>query len=231
MSPPRPPPRDFDPRDPGQVLPTPADHGLSFVQTDRVQSVAKYLHLTSFLVQREQEPARRAKYDVVGRRALDAAVVVPYYRSGDTWFVRLRTVVRPPLALRGAAPSDVPLPPATLWEVPAGLIEPDEDAATAAARELYEELAVRPVQLELLGPPACPAPAVLGEMHVYFAAEIQPPAAGSDWPTPDGDGSLYEENAAFASVSLDDAIAACRRGEIWDAKTELALRRLAERLP
>lgn len=231
------PPSGVHPSDPPAAdtlpspLPIPAPHGLRFERRDRVQSEAKYLQLTSFRVTREGDDTRQAKYDVVGRNALDAAVVVPYYRHGDQWFVRLRTVVRPPLALRGPAPAGTPLPPDTLWEVPAGLIEPGEDAATGAARELFEELAVHPESIQPLGPPMCPAPAVLGEMHVYFAAKITPPADGEPWPVPAGDGSLYEENAAFVSLSLADALAACRRGDVWDAKTELALRRLAEHLP
>lgn len=208
-------------------LPIPAPHGLRFEAQNSVESEAKYLRLTSFLVTREE---RSARYDVLGRKALDAAVVVPYFLQEGKCFIRLRTVVRPPLAVRKAPPAGTAMPPSSLWEVPAGLIEPGEDAAVAAARELFEELAVRPQSLEPLGPPMCPAPAVLGELHVYFAAELQPPAAGEDWPIPDGDGSLYEENAEFVTVSLADALEACRQGEVWDAKTELALRRLAEKL-
>jgi len=225
MAPPR-----TDP--PAPLLPAPAPHGLRFEEGDSVRTDAKYLQLTAFRVTREGAPdtgKRAAAYDVLGRKALDAAVVVPFFVREDTCFVRLRTVVRPPLALRGAPPAGLPAPPATLWEVPAGLIEADEDAATGAARELFEELAVRPVAITPLGPPMCPAPAVLAELHVFFAAEISPPADGEDWPVPEGDGSLYEENAQFATLSLAEALEACRRGEIWDAKTELALRRLADR--
>ncbi len=216
---------------PAMVLPAPPKHGLRFLENGSVRSKAGYLHLTAFTVEPSDGTSDRAShYDVVGRKALDAAVVLPYYEQNGTCFVRLRTVVRPPLAVREAPPRGLAAPPSTLWEVPAGLIEPGEDAQTGALRELFEELAVRPESIEPLGPPSCPAPAVLGEMHVYFAARLKPPAAGEEQAVPAGDGSLYEENAAFVTLTLQDALLACRSGEVWDAKSELALRRLAEKL-
>ena len=45
---------------------------------------------------------------------------------------------------------------------------------------------------------------------------------------PDGDGSPLEAAATIIDVSLADALAACREGDIRDAKTEIALRRLAD---
>jgi ADP-ribose pyrophosphatase len=42
------------------------------------------------------------------------------------------------------------------------------------------------------------------------------------------DGSVLEQLGAVIDVSLRDALAACRNGEIEDAKTEIGLRRLAE---
>ncbi len=209
------------------VLPALPKHGLRFEQNDTVKSTAGYLHLTAFTVTKDGGP-QKAHYDMVGRKALDAAVVVPYFERDGTCFVRLRTVVRPPLAVRPPPPPGTAMPPDTLWEVPAGLIEPGETAETGALRELYEELAVRPESIVALGPPACPAPAALGEIHVYFAARLAPPRDDADLPVPEGDGSLYEENAAFVTVPLTQALDACRRGEVWDSKTELALRRLAE---
>ena len=48
----------------------------------------------------------------------------------------LRSAVRPPCALRGLRrPHE-----GGLWELPAGLVEPGEEPAAAAARELGEEL-------------------------------------------------------------------------------------------
>lgn len=210
-----------------RLPPVPA-HGLTFQDRGRVQSPAKYLQLASFAVSRADADGRSAMYDVVERKALDAVIVAPYWLHEGAAWVRLRTVVRPPMELRGPAPEGVAQPPAALWEVPAGLIEPGEAPAEAAARELYEELAVRPLELTPLGPPLCPCAAVIGEIHVYYAAKLHAP--NGDFPIPEGDGSLYEEDPAFASVTLDDALAACRTGEIWDTKTEVALRRLQELL-
>jgi type IV secretory pathway ATPase VirB11/archaellum biosynthesis ATPase len=45
-----------------------------------------------------------------------------------------------------------------------------------------------------------------------------------------GDGSPMEEGARTTWLLLDDAIAACVRGELADLKTELGLRRLREHL-
>src|SRR5690606_10034210 len=76
-------------------------------------------------------------YDLVERRALDAAVIAAHHLDArGAPCVYLRSAVRPPVALR-------PIPPkltGVLWELPAGLIEPDEAPRSAAARELYEEL-------------------------------------------------------------------------------------------
>jgi ADP-ribose pyrophosphatase len=46
----------------------------------------------------------------------------------------------------------------------------------------------------------------------------------------EGDGSPLEEGAVLEWRELASAIAACEAGEIEDAKTELAFRRLAARL-
>jgi ADP-ribose diphosphatase len=51
------------------------------------------------------------------------------------------------------------------------------------------------------------------------------------WAAPEvGDGSPLEEGADLRWRPLADAIAACERGDIEDAKTEIALRRLAARV-
>ena len=164
-------------------------------------------------------------YDVVGRRALDAAIIVAHYRDGDgTRQIYMRSSVRPPITLRDAPP----FPATSLWELPAGLIEPGEEPIAAAARELEEELGVQlpPEALAPLGPPAFPAPALIGEFHYFFHVEVDP----SRRSPPAGDGSALEDAAEITVVSLADMLAACRRGEVPDAKTELALRRLAEML-
>jgi 8-oxo-dGTP pyrophosphatase MutT (NUDIX family) len=162
-------------------------------------------------------------YDSIDRRAIDASVMVAHHVEGGRACVWLRSSLRPPLALR---PVD-PRPPA-LWELPAGLIEIGESPRAAAARELEEELGftVPETALSELGPPAHPAPAFIGELHHFFRVEVDPKTRKE----PAGDGSAIEAGARIVSVPLDDALEACRTGEIHDEKTELALHRLAYEL-
>jgi ADP-ribose pyrophosphatase len=173
------------------------------------------------------------EYDAVERERLDAVVMAAHYRdaSGKRW-VYLRSSLRPPAALRSreASPMAEPATLGNLWELPAGLVEIDEQSPLglrrAAARELLEEVgvAVDPADLRSLGPSSFPAPAVIGERHFFFHVEVDPRAIT----VPTEDGSPLEEGAVVVAVPLDEAIALCRRGVIEDTKTELALRRLAE---
>src|SRR5262249_7821012 len=138
--------------------------------------------------------------------------------------IYLRSAVRPPVALR---PID-PRCPGVLWELPAGLVEPGEEPHVAAARELQEELgfSTEPQAMIALGPTSFPAPGFTGELHWFFQVRVDPATRVE----PDGDGSPLEEAARIVSVPIDDALAACRTGEIRDEKTELGLRRLLEAL-
>lgn len=165
-------------------------------------------------------------YDVVDRRALDAAIMVAHHRAEGRVWVWLLSSLRPPLGLRPAAAAATPGLAHVQWEVPAGLIEPNEAPRAAAARELGEELGFHvPTEAMLdLGPPACPAPAMIAEVHHFFHVEVDPTTRTE----PAGDGSAVEANAQIVCVPLDEAIAACKRGDIRDEKTELALRRLSD---
>src|SRR5262245_46893002 len=86
-------------------------------------------------------------YDEAYREACGAVVVVPWSRApqGEAR-VSLRSALRPPVALREARvePAGAPPPPSQLWEICAGLVEPDERGegglVRCAARELGEEL-------------------------------------------------------------------------------------------
>ena len=177
------------------------------------------------VVVNEGRRSRSVHYDMILRRALDAAIMVAHHLGDDGRpCVYLRSSVRPPVALRPIAPKV----DAVLWEVPAGLIEPGEEPAAAAARELEEELGFRVSAdvMQPLGPQAFPAPGFVGEIHFFFHLRVDPKTRKD----PAGDGSPLEDVARIVSVPLDDALSACRRGEVQDAKTELDLRRLAENL-
>lgn len=180
--------------------------------------------------------SRALVYDEVDRRALDAVVVVAHFEaSGPNGkrqrFVVLRSAIRPPFALRTQARSPRAEPDNRgLWEAPAGLVEPEElgeaGLRAAAARELWEETGfqVAPEALHELGPSALPAPGVIGERHFFFHVEVDP----TTYAEPPLDGSPLEEAGVVIAASLDCCLQAARKGQLADAKTELALRRLAE---
>ncbi|MDX2051515.1 MAG: NUDIX domain-containing protein [Polyangiaceae bacterium] len=171
-------------------------------------------------------------YDAISRKALDAVVIVPHFVEEGRRFVYLISSVRPPLALRddsrmaGDGPTH-----AVLWELPAGLIEPEElgvvGARTAAKRELFEEIGfdVPEGSLTELGRSSFPAPGVIGERHFFFEVEVAP----SSRQVPGLDGSVLEQHGRVGVFEVEAALLACREGRLEDAKTELGLRRLKER--
>jgi ADP-ribose pyrophosphatase len=163
-------------------------------------------------------------YDIATRASLDVVVIVPHYVEGGVRYVYLRSSLRPPLAFReGAAASD-----GVAWELPAGLIDGGETAAEAAARELEEEIGFHlpPDAMHPLGPTTYPVSGMCGESHAFFETEVDPTHRG----VPGEDGSPLERGAAIVAVPLSEALEHCRTGAIRDAKTELALRRLAEQI-
>ncbi len=164
------------------------------------------------------------QYDVADRRALDAAVIVAHFASGGVRHVYLRSAVRPPCALRGLDP----VRDGGLWEVPAGLVEPDEDPAAAAARELGEELGflADAATMQPLGAWSLPVPGMIAERNLYYCVEVDPARRA----TPTEDGSALERAAAICAIPLAEALDHCRSGAIRDTKTELALRRFVDAL-
>lgn len=171
-------------------------------------------------------------YDEVDRDAIDAVVIAAHFFADGARSVYLRSAVRPPVALRDARRSPIDEAMRSgLWELPAGLVEPGEQSELgllrSAQRELGEELGFRVTTdaLRPLGPATFPAPAVVAERHFYFEVEVDPASRGE----PELDGSPLEQGGIVCTMTLADALDACRSGAIEDAKTELALRRLAER--
>ncbi len=160
-------------------------------------------------------------YDVVSRKAVDAVVIAPHFERDGKRHVMLVSAIRVPLFVRGEAH-------ATLWELPAGLVEPGEAYVAAAARELFEEVGARVAEsaLQPLGPNMFPVPAMIAEIHSFFHVEIDPDALEA----PPGDTSALEREQERHAIALDEALALCASGEIRDSKTELALRRLKETL-
>jgi ADP-ribose pyrophosphatase len=174
-------------------------------------------------------------YDAIDRAAIDAVVIAAHFvDAAGARRVFLRSAMRPPLTLRDRAHSPLPREACdgALWELPAGLVEPSErtpeGVVLAAQRELHEELGFQvPLEsLRALGPSTFPAPGFVAERHFFFEVAIDPTTRGE----PTLDGSALERFGVVVDIALDEALAMCRSGAIEDSKTELTLRRLAERL-
>ncbi|HYQ40540.1 MAG TPA: NUDIX hydrolase [Polyangiaceae bacterium] len=174
-------------------------------------------------------------YDAIDRNAIDAVVIAAHYVTQDgTAHVFLRSALRPPLTMRDRAHS--PLPDeacdGNLWELPAGLVERSERSpsgvARAAQRELLEELGfeVGVAALSPLGSSVFPAPGFVAERQFFFEVRVDPTTRRE----PELDGSALERFGKVLDLPLLEALELCRSGAIEDAKTELALRRLAEKL-
>jgi ADP-ribose pyrophosphatase len=176
-------------------------------------------------------------YDIVDRAALDAVVMVLHRSSASGPEVCIRSSLRPPLGVRTGDEADYV---SVLWEVPAGLIEPEEAAGVSvdgvlpgvrscAARETLEETGyvVPEERFAPLGRMTYLSPGVLAERLHYVSASLDGCTVGA----PTLDGSPVEEGSALLFVSLDEAIAAIDRGDIQDAKTEVALRRFVATQP
>lgn len=170
-------------------------------------------------------------YDLVERAAIDAVAIVLEAEVGGEPAICLRTQLRPPLAFRPEYAVPVESEgDAVLWEVPAGLVEADERGEeglrACAARETHEEvgLELSPDAFGRLGPSIPLSPGVIGEKIHYLVARVDPSQRG----VPLEDGSPVEERAVVRFVPIADALAAIREGHVADAKTEIAIRRLAE---
>lgn len=101
----------------------------------------------------------------------------------------------------------------TLWELPAGTLEPGEDLEHAARRELQEETGYTAERWTSLGY-LYASPGVLDEkLHLFMAEGL---TAGESRPEAD-------EELEAVTVKLDEAVRMCLDGQIKDAKTVTAL--------
>jgi ADP-ribose pyrophosphatase len=100
-----------------------------------------------------------------------------------------------------------------IYEIPAGTIEPGEEPAETARRELREETGYEAEKLTHLMT-IYPSPGVSTErIHIYLAEGLRMVGAS---PEPD-------EVIETLWVPLEEAVEMVRRGEIADAKTVAAL--------
>jgi ADP-ribose pyrophosphatase len=97
--------------------------------------------------------------------------------------------------------------------------------------EVVGGVSLPPVGFEPLGGPFFMLPGIAWEKIHLVHVEAPPPAALGPSAAPEhGDGSPLEEGAVLRWRPLGDALRACEAGELEDAKSELAFRRLAARL-
>jgi len=108
-----------------------------------------------------------------------------------------------------------------LLEVPAGTVDPGEEAATTATRELAEETELQAGSWER-GPAFFTAPGFCTEyLTVYLATDLHPADESAH---PD------DEDLEVVRMTLAEALGAVDRGEIEDAKSIVAILWLARRL-
>jgi len=174
------------------------------------------------------------RYFLVERARLDAVAIVLYRQVGSGLELVLRSQLRPPLAFRNE--HAVPLPEtevdAVLWELPAGLVEPEDHGffglCARASAETLEEVGVTvsPERFRALGPATALTPGVIAEKMHFVCAEILDTDV---WQVAEGD-SLLESHSRCVFVTLATALEAIDQGVVHDIKTEVGIRRLAASL-
>jgi ADP-ribose pyrophosphatase len=178
------------------------------------------------------------RIDVIDRPTLDAVAVCLWARTGRGIEVLTRRGLRPAAYFRRGKPTPLPEPEYLLVEeLIAGVVEPGEMGLHALCRrasaEVAEEagLGVPPERFTRLGGAFFLLPGIASEKIHLLEAEVDRPEAPDVHDAPEeGDGSPLEEGAELRWRELSAAIAACEAGEIEDAKSELAFRRLRARL-
>jgi ADP-ribose pyrophosphatase len=104
-------------------------------------------------------------------------------------------------------------PGRVLLEIPAGTLEPHEDPAEGAPRELKEETGLEAARWDFLVR-FFPSPGILTEeMFLYLARDLTQGAQALE----------ADEEIEIVKLPLDDAIARIATGEIADAKTIVGL--------
>ena len=105
----------------------------------------------------------------------------------------------------------------TLWELPAGSVDPAENAEAGATRECEEEIGLVPRTIERLGS-FYPTPGFCDEELIFFkVSQLEPPPPDSTR-RPDED-----EDIKPHAFTLAEAKALVARGEIVDLKTAYGL--------
>ena len=210
-------------------------------RTERSRCDEGFLRLRRFRARnRRADGSRSAEYpiDVIDRPVLDAVAVCLWARGPAGIEVLTRRGLRPAAYFRRGKTAVLPEPEYLLVEeLVAGVLEPGEVGLDALRRRASDEvreeagLEIEPSRFEPLGGPFFMLPGIASEKIHVMAAEVARGLGPPVWSAPEtGDGSPLEEGAELRWRPLGAAVEACERGEIEDAKTELALRRLLTRL-
>ncbi|HEX8821243.1 MAG TPA: NUDIX hydrolase [Archangium sp.] len=170
------------------------------------------------------------RVDVVDRPRLDAVAVLVYRRGTSGLEVLTRMNLRPAAYFRRGKEMTVPDPATYLRveEIVAGLLEPEDKGEAGlrhrAAEEVLEEAGyeVKPEEIQLLGAGFFLAPGILSEKVFPAAVDV----TGREPGVPQGDGSPLEEGTHLQWRPIRELLAMCRRGDVPDAKTEIAILRL-----
>jgi ADP-ribose pyrophosphatase len=141
----------------------------------------------------------------------DAVGVLVYVRdAGDLVFVRQ---FRAPMVGHGEP---------WLTEIVAGMIDAGESPEAAARREVEEEIGYRAVELQPLAEMYSSPGGMSEKLFLYFAGVSATEKVG------DGGGVDEHEDVELVSMPVSDAYAALRRGDLRDAKTQIAMLRAAD---
>jgi ADP-ribose diphosphatase len=108
----------------------------------------------------------------------------------------------------------------TIWELPAGMLEPGEMPQVCAERELEEETGYHAARLELLSRFYSTPGATDEVLHVYLATGL----------TPGGRRLEADERIEVTLTAWQEALAMVERGEIRDGKTIIGLLTFQSRL-
>ncbi len=141
-------------------------------------------------------------YDLVDHR--DSVTVIPLDQQGNLWFVTQYRI--------GAQQE--------LLELPAGVLEHEEDPSVGAAREIREETGQAAAELILLGDFYLTPGYCNEHMYVYLALGLY-----ADPLDPDADEFLQ-----VRTIPAVEAYAMAERGEIHDSKTLASLMLARQRI-
>ncbi|NPV76514.1 MAG: NUDIX hydrolase [Anaerolineae bacterium] len=138
---------------------------------------------------------RAHPYDLVDHAP--AVTIVPVDSRGYVWFVR---------QFRVGAEAD-------LLELPAGVLNTDEEPLAAAAREIREEIGQAAGQLQKIGE-FYMAPGYCNEfMHVFLATDLRPDPLNAD----------ADEFIQAESMPVQQVYEMVARGELRDSKSLASL--------